>query len=67
MYLFIYMYVLYICIYGKKNIYVLSNSFRRCLFQLHYSHKTNTTKTYTIETLNSFFYATLYTFNYHRE
>ena len=30
---------IYIGIQGNKNIYVLSNSFQRCLFQLHYSHK----------------------------
>ena len=37
-------------IQGNKDIYILSNSnsFRRCLFQLHYLDKTNTTKTYTI-------------------
>ena len=45
--IYIYIYI-YIGIQGNKNVHVLSNSFRRCLFQLHYSQKTNTTKTYTI-------------------
>ena len=39
---------MYVYIYNIYNIHVLSNSFRRCLFQLHYSHKANTTKTHTI-------------------
>ena len=47
-----YIYIcIYICIHsfqGNKNIYTLGNSFRRCLLQLHYLHKTNAAKTYTI-------------------
>ena len=46
-YVYIYIYI-YIYIFKEIKIPVSSNSFRRCLFQLHYSHKTNTTKTYTI-------------------
>ena len=34
-------------VFKEIKISVSSNSFRRCLFQLHYSHKANTTKTYT--------------------
>ena len=47
-YVYIYIYIIYICIYiyiyikgiqGNKNIYVLSNSFRRCLTKRHWLQK----------------------------
>ena len=51
-YIYIYIYIyIYVCIYKvfkEIKISVSGNSFRGCLFQLHYSHKTNTTKTCTI-------------------
>ena len=41
MYMYIYK------VFKEIKISVSSNSFGRCLFQLHYSHKTSTAKTYT--------------------
>ena len=48
-YIYIYIYSIHTYIFKEiKYICVLSNSFRRSLFQLHDLHKINTTKTYTL-------------------